>query len=107
MAPPLGEKAILRASYASPAASEKFNRPISASLPAPTSPSVRDKTAYLSELRNSTKQLQVDINLFLTQKMEQDKAFGEQSVPQKTTVGRIAEADEENYGEGLEDEDFD
>ncbi|KAF1820879.1 uncharacterized protein K489DRAFT_371858 [Dissoconium aciculare CBS 342.82] len=56
---------------------------------------VEAKTEYLSALRNNVVQLQADINTFLTQKMEEDKAAGADAQD-----GRKAdEKEEEMYGE--------
>lgn len=37
---------------------------------------MREKTRYLSTLRSSVARLQDDINLYLTQRMEEDRAVG-------------------------------
>lgn len=60
-------------------------------LPAiPASPSTHDRVAFLAALQSSIRSLQSDINSFLTQKMEEDKA------------GKMDDAaEEENYGEEL------
>jgi hypothetical protein len=56
-----------------------------------TSPSTDDRVAYLVALQSSIQKLQGDVNTFLTEKMEQDKAIG---------IAKAEEAkDEENYGE--------
>ena len=63
--------ASLTASYTSPTVSKVF----SLALPAvPTSDSVDEKTAFVAAVRVNTSQMQDDINVFLTQKMEEDKA---------------------------------
>ena len=89
---------------------QHFSLPISAPPAGLGSGSVTDKTAYLSALRASTKQLQEEINALLTKKMEEDKmrlmtsrANGqEKEVAEKPTD----EVEEENYGEeGMEDAD--
>jgi len=62
----------------------------------PANPSTEQRTSYLSELRTGISQVQGDINVFLTQKMEEDKA----------EAGRSAlndEKEEENYGEEVVD----
>ena len=99
--------ATLSASYknsSTPAPiTQLFSLPISAPIPAVGSGSVEDKTAYLSELRTSTKKLQEDINAFLTQKMEEDKLHavtnggnGQEKGAGKKTMDEV---DEEKYGE--------
>ena len=68
---------------------------------------VEQKTAYLSELRTSTKKMQESINTFLTDKMAQDKAresasvAGDQTFKPKTKD----EVEEENYGEEAAEDD--
>lgn len=79
------------ASYKSPAATQTI------SLELPPVPkdggSVQAKTEYLSALRAKTSEMQSEINTFLTQKMEEDKAAeaGGKSVADQK--------EEENYGE--------
>jgi Gon7 family len=63
----------------------------------PSNPSTEQRTAYLSELRTSISQIQADINVFLTQKMEEDKSKAVQS-------NASDEKEEENYGEEAVDE---
>lgn len=80
-----------------------FLHPISAALPPTDSTSVSDKSAYLSELRASTKELQDEINAFLTQKMEEDKlnagSTGGLGHGKKDGTKPVDEVEEENYGE--------
>ena len=59
-----------------------------------------ERTQYLNELRSSTKQLQADINRFLTDKMEQDKK-SHASGHSKT----VDEHEEQTYGEEQAEED--
>jgi hypothetical protein len=60
-------------------------------------PSTDEKTAYLAALRSSVTQIQADVNVFLTKKMEEDNA--------KSGKGTINdEKEEENYGEEVVDE---
>lgn len=61
---------------------------------------VRAKTKYLAELRGKVSQLQIEINTFLTQKMEEDKKAAE-AHGQK--VSEIEAKEEENYGEEVLD----
>jgi hypothetical protein len=98
---------ILSATYTnsstSPVTTHQFSYPISAPIPPITSISVKDKTAYLSDLRTSTKQLQDELNIFLTQKMEEDKLHavtnGHDSQEKKAGTKNADEVEEENYGE--------
>lgn len=104
-------KTTLRARYTSPSTTKVFASPIAAPLPSSDSPAaVKDKVAYLSQLRASTKQLQEDINMFLTQKMEEDKAAaataGQDAVggtdgAEKGETGSKDASDEEYYAEEM------
>lgn len=101
-------KPTLCATYTSPSSAQTFTNPISAPLPSPETPTaVKDKVTYLSELRASTKRLQEEINVFLTQKMEEDKASsagvtgkeGPEPGKEKDVEKSKDELMEENYGE--------
>ncbi|ERF73381.1 hypothetical protein EPUS_07215 [Endocarpon pusillum Z07020] len=100
-------KPTLRATYTSPSSVKTFTNPITAPLPSLETPTaVKDKVTYLSELRASTKQLQEEINVFLTQKMEEDKAGanatgteGPEAGSKKGEEESKDELMEENYGE--------
>lgn len=105
---------ILHATFSSPTDQHNFSHPLRAPLPEDYSPldptSVEAKTAYLSELRSSTKNLQDEINAFLTQKMEEEKATA--AAPGSTQKGAAtekseieAQLQEDRYGEEEEDED--
>lgn len=86
----------LKAEYKSPTSF----RNISHCLPSCTSKATKDKCAYLSALRASVVRLQDEVNQFLTEKMEEDKA--------KASSDGLKEDDrqaEENYGEEIVDED--
>lgn len=86
--------ASLTASYASPTASQIF----SLALPAvPDSDSVEAKTTFISVVRTNISQMQNDINVFLTQKMEEDKADEVAAAGVKNTKDEARE--EEMYGE--------
>jgi hypothetical protein len=79
----------LTATYTSPTSSQTFT----SSLPALFSPpTTSDRVAYLSALSLSLKDMQKDVNEFLTQKMADDKAADDVK-------------DEETYGEEVVDED--
>ncbi len=96
---------ILSATYTSPSSTKTFTHPISAALPSPETPTaVQDKVAYLAELRGSTKQLQEEINVFLTQKMEEDKkatadVAGVEGPQEEGGKKKDELMEEENYGE--------
>ena len=86
----------LKADYTAPNASKTFEY----SLPATDTTTTEGKTAYLSELRGSVAKLQGDINAFLTEKIEEDKALAAMA-GQKVDDKK----EEENYGEeGADDE---
>ncbi|KAL8829172.1 MAG: hypothetical protein Q9191_002166 [Dirinaria sp. TL-2023a] len=86
----------LKADYAAPSEAKSFAYP----LPPASNESTEQKTAYLSALRESVTKLQDDINGFLTNKMEEDKASASLA---GTTVDDRKE--EENYGEEDVDDD--
>ncbi|KAH9832686.1 gon7 family protein [Teratosphaeria destructans] len=83
---------ILLAAYRSPTDSKTF----SADLPDSQGQDVKAKTGYLAALRSSASQMQADINAYLTQKMEDEKATGQG--PGVKSVGKDDKL-EEMYGE--------
>lgn len=90
----------LTANYTSPTSTHTF----SSSLPTlqPGNASTEEKTAYLSALRSNVSQLQGDVNTFLTQKMEEDKAREAEAVggaDGKRVRMKDEEREEEMYGE--------
>jgi Gon7 family len=96
-------------SSTSPPATHQFSYPISAPIPPSGSTSVKDKTAYLCDLRKSAKRLQDEVNIFLTQKMEEDKLHamknGHDGQEKEAGTKTADEVEEENYGEeGVEDD---
>jgi hypothetical protein len=106
----------LSASYAnsstSPPTTHQFSYPISAHIPLTGPISVKDRTAYLCDLRKSAKGLQDEVNTFLTQKMEEDKLHATKNGPEglgKEAGTKTAdEVEEGNYGEeGVEDDEGD
>ena len=77
----------------------------------PTS-ATESKVAFLNSLRQSTKQLQNDVNEFLTAKMEEDKAAAATTTASTNGVTKADhgakpqdEEEEENYGEEAPEED--
>lgn len=87
----------LRAVYNSPNDSKAFEKPLPSAKPTDT----KSKVAFLSDLRASTKQLQDDVNTFLTAKMEEDKTASS-SLPDGGGIKKTKlqdEEEEENYGE--------
>ncbi|OJJ47070.1 hypothetical protein ASPZODRAFT_1888916 [Penicilliopsis zonata CBS 506.65] len=89
-------KASLHAAYTAPCppTAHTFAAPLS-SAPTKTQ-DVQAKTAYLAELRSKVTVLQGDINVFLTERMEEDKTAAE---AQGRTVSEQEAKEEENYGE--------
>ncbi|QKX59818.1 uncharacterized protein TRUGW13939_06960 [Talaromyces rugulosus] len=93
------EKPTISASYASPEPSlaRTFQHEIAA--PLRRDHSVAEKKAYLSELRGLVTLVQAEVNVFLTERMEEDK---------KAAGAKDAERDakeEQNYGEENVEED--
>jgi hypothetical protein len=89
---------VLIAEYSSPtAASHFFAQKFSAS---PQNSSTEERTVALSGLRTAIGKLQDEVNVFLTQKMEEDKR--EAGNPAETA---IEAKEEENYGEELVEDD--
>jgi hypothetical protein len=107
----LSSHATLSASYTNCSTTPPTTQQISHIISAPVnSGTVKDKTAYLFELRASTKQLQEEINTFLTNRMEEDtlRAATNGGKMQDKTAERKSrdEIEEENYGkEEMEDGD--
>ncbi|CAK1355326.1 hypothetical protein CB0940_00939 [Cercospora beticola] len=86
--------AALAASYRSPISAQNFSLDLP---PPPQSGSVDEKTSYLAALRTNASKLQGEINTFLTQKMEEDKAA---EAGKGTAKKKVDEQREEDmYGE--------
>ena len=85
----------LKANYEAPASTKTFEHP----LPSPSISTAKEKTQYLSTLRESVVKLQDELNSFLTSKMEEDKISA-------TSAGKKVneQVEEENYGEETMDE---
>ncbi len=94
-------QSTLRATYTTPSTTSKvFTRAISSPLPSSEAArSVEEKRSYLAEVRAQTRQLQEEVNVFLTGKMEEDKANADRAVG-----GRSEEELEEGYGGEEEEE---
>ena len=95
------QEVALTAQYSSPTGKKDFT--LALSTKCSRNPGVAEKTAYLSELRSSTKKLQENINAFLTAKMEEDKAVAAGKNDSKLKAQD--EMEEENYGEEVVDRD--
>jgi len=98
MASQAADNTALAADYAGPEDQHTFSYP----LPANTNlDSTKNVTEFLVKLRESTIQMQKDVNAFLTQKMDEDKA--KDSAQNGTKVDEDKE--EDMYGEEADDED--
>lgn len=92
----ISSHASLQANYTSPGAKKAFIH----NVPSLANPhSTEEKTAYLSALRSAVTKLQEDVNIFLTQKMEEDKGAA------AVSTGKVDDKrEEENYGEEIIDD---
>lgn len=90
----------LHAAYVAPDQSRTFEHSISS--PLPSADAVPQKVTYLAELRKLVPTLQNDINVFLTERMEEDKKAAE---AQGRKVSDKEAKEEENYGEEVVEED--
>ncbi|PWY96265.1 hypothetical protein BO94DRAFT_3982 [Aspergillus sclerotioniger CBS 115572] len=88
----------LHAIYTSPQQTHTFEHPITTTHPT----SVATKVTYLAELRKLVPNIQNDINVFLTERMEEDKKAAE---AQGQAVSDKEVKEEENYGEEVVEED--
>ncbi|KAJ9245445.1 hypothetical protein DTO212C5_3295 [Paecilomyces variotii] len=98
--------AVLQAQYSSPhpPTSHTFQHHLSSTLNVSAAPeeNVKTKTEYLSELKGLVTKLQGEINVFLTERMEEDKKAAE---AQGKKESEKEAKEEENYGEEVvEDE---
>lgn len=110
---------LLRAIYTSPdktIGTVEFNHHLTTTTtdtttPAPVSSSaqqnkstdaVKAKTAYLAELKNLATTLQSEINVFLTERMEEDKKAEE---ARGRKISEKESKEEENYGEEVAEDD--
>ncbi|KAJ5790224.1 uncharacterized protein N7518_007235 [Penicillium psychrosexuale] len=82
----------LTAVYTAPHATETFEHVIST-----TTGTLAAKQAHLSALQSLVPKLQEQINVFLTERMEEDKAQGQLSAQEAK--------EEENYGEEVVEDD--
>ena len=92
----------LKATYISPDANcnKSFSAKLPSLLPDANELSVEDKTAYLNALRAKISQMQGEVNAFLTQRMEEEKAPG--NVKKQVREQK----EEEMYGEEDPEEEF-
>lgn len=96
MPTPSSTPAELKAEYTTTTSSKTFSHP----LPSCVTGSTKEKSAYLSALRASVVRLQDEVNVFLTVRMEEDKAMASLA-----GVKGDDRKEEENYGEEVVDED--
>ncbi|KAL4803173.1 EKC/KEOPS complex, subunit Gon7 [Aspergillus unguis] len=92
----------LQAAYTSPELNRAFSHTVNAPAPNPSDENVQAKVAYLSELRKLVPTLQNDINIFLTERMEEDKKAAE---AQGRQLSEKEAKEEENYGEEVVEDD--
>ncbi|KAA8646909.1 hypothetical protein EYZ11_007538 [Aspergillus tanneri] len=94
----------LRAVYSAPHSSHTFEHRLASPAASSDSPSenVKAKVAYLSELRKLVPTLQNDVNVFLTERMEEDKKLAE---AQGRHISEQEAKEEENYGEEVVEDD--
>jgi hypothetical protein len=96
---------VLRAVYESPQPSTRtFEYQLSSPIAScdPSAENTKVKVAYLSELRSMVPKLQDEINVFLTERMEEDKKEAE---AQGRQLSAKEAKEEENYGEEVVEED--
>ena len=86
----------LKAVYQSPDASKTFSSTLPSLPNGSEGQNVKEKTAYLSDLRSGITQMQSGVNVFLTEKMEQDKSA---QTNQSNAKKAKEEKEEEMYGE--------
>ncbi|KAL4784067.1 EKC/KEOPS complex, subunit Gon7 [Aspergillus varians] len=92
----------LHAAYTSPQLNRTFEHTINSTAPNPSDENVKVKVAYLSELRKLVPVLQNDINVFLTERMEEDKKA---IAAQGRQLSEKEAKEEENYGEEVVEDD--
>ena len=95
MAPSTDKPQSLTADYSSDTGQKQFKHDIGAVSEAS---STKDRVEYLAKLRSSVTKLQDEVNVFLTKKMDEDKALDgkNKSLDDKK--------EEENYGEEVVEE---
>jgi hypothetical protein len=92
---------IFSAAYQSPT-NEAFT--ITHQLPTPPSDKTTDRTAYLAALRKAATELQEQINVELTARMEEDKARGAEANGIAKDKGVDEAKEEDTYGEEVPEE---
>lgn len=89
----------LKAKYSSPSGTHEWSVP---QQPISSEPETKERVSYLANLRRDISALQGQINMFLTDKMEEDKRTVQTNGDSKTKIDEGKE--EENYGEEADDE---
>ena len=92
----------LKATYTSPQTSKTFS---SSLPPLEGGQNVQDKAAYLSALRSSISEMQGEVNRFLTQKMDEEKAEETTTAKSDEKQKGQEEREEEMYGEEGDEDD--
>jgi len=83
----------------------ELQSPLRVTPDTPESAALALKTGYLEELRQLVPQLQDQINVFLTERMEEDKRIAEAAGSLTSRDDKKARDEEDNYGEeDVEDE---
>ena len=98
----------IKATYSSPDDSKEVDIPITYPFPSPEDADYpRSKSAFIGDVRSQTKKLQDQINVFLTQKMEEDKVKTASGATLNGTGARPVneDAEEESYGEEKTEDD--
>jgi hypothetical protein len=85
------------ATYASPIATQTFSQALPSRSSDSKSAEIQEKTAFLSALRNSAAQMQTELNAYLTEKMEEDKAASGEKSGENGKAQEFKE--EEMYGD--------
>jgi hypothetical protein len=93
----------LTAEYTSPDGQHTFTYSVPTSTKSETTP--QTTTDFLSDLRKSAVKMQKDVNQFLTQKMEEDKAASASDGAAGNGSKVDEDKEEDFYGEEVEDED--
>jgi hypothetical protein len=102
----MSSKPAISASYASPQPPHTYTFRHEVAAPFPSDKkqeSVATKKAYLSELRGLVTLVQAEVNVFLTERMEEDKQRAGGDATSKDA--ELEAKEEENYGEENVDDD--
>ncbi|KAF2479155.1 hypothetical protein BDY17DRAFT_50729 [Neohortaea acidophila] len=90
-------KSALTANYNSPDTTHLFTSQLPSESTDTKTQSVQEKTEFLQALRTGISQVQGDVNVFLTKRMEEEKAAA--GAPSGTAASAREQKEEEMYGE--------